>query len=81
MDTKKAARTKPQSTECPDAIKTPAVPPPADRALSHELCLYSQHVAQAWRGLCDPRLRLLHPRSAFCSTCLMVLVRLELGHR
>ncbi|XP_017581699.1 PREDICTED: sodium- and chloride-dependent betaine transporter isoform X2 [Corvus brachyrhynchos] len=27
----------------------------ADRALSHELCLYSQHTAQALRGLRDPR--------------------------
>lgn len=41
--------------EHPDTVKTPAMLPLADRALVHELCLYSQHKAQALRGLRDPR--------------------------
>lgn len=41
-------------SEHPDALRTPAVPLLADRALSYELCLYSHHMVQARRGLCDP---------------------------
>lgn len=46
-------------------IKTPAASLPADRALSYELCLHSQHMAQAQRDLREPGTN-VPPPPAFC---------------